>query len=490
MKILISWIGQNDFDGIGNTNTYAGNIVTALKAEKYDHLFLFNNYKDKDSLGFKSFIQNLTSAEIIIQKVDLSSPTNHKEIYTNVRDFVKNIALEYPHAELTFQTSSGTSAMALTWMLLSPVYNAKLIECSKEAGVQAVALPFEIVSYFLPDKELIRLTEHKAPVDTAFKDIIHASPIMVETISKAQHVAPRDITVLIEGESGTGKELFARAIHESSNRKDKPFIAVNCGAISSELIESSLFGYEKGAFTGANQRKDGHFKEADGGTLFLDELGEISQKTQVALLRVLQENEIVRIGSSKAEKVDVRIIAATNRNLLDEVAKGNFRADLFYRLAIACLYLPPLRERGNDIYLLLEDALQKANTALAIEDLEKHKKFSDSAKKVMFSHPWKGNIRELYNTVMRAVLWSKETIISAESIKQSLFQSPNEQNDILNRSIGNGFSLNDLIADVARTYIKKAEEESHGNKRKASELLGFENYQTYTNWQKKYMERE
>lgn len=490
MKILISWIGQNDYDGIGNTTTYAGNIVTALKAEKYDHLYLLNSYEDKDLIHFKKSLQKITSAEIFCQEHTLTSPTNHKEIYPFVRDFVKDIALKYPHAELIFQTSSGTSAMSLTWMLLSPVYKAKLIECSKEAGLQTVVLPFEIASYFLPDKELIRLTEYKAPINTAFKDIIHESPIMQETISKAQHVAPRDITVLIEGESGTGKELFARAIHESSNRKDKPFIAVNCGAISSELIESSLFGHEKGAFTGANQRKDGHFKEADGGTLFLDELGEISQKTQVALLRVLQENEIVRIGSSKAEKVDVRIIAATNRNLLEEVAKGNFRADLFYRLAIACLYLPPLRERGNDIYLLLEDALQKANTALAIEDLEKHKKFSDSAKKVILSHSWKGNIRELYNTVMRAVLWSKETIISAENIKQSLFQSPNEQNDILKRPIGNGFSLNDLIGDVARNYIEKAEEESHGNKRKASQLLGFDNYQTYTNWQKKYLEKE
>lgn len=489
MKIFISWIGQTDFDGMKQNSPYLGPIAEALKVEEYDKLYLLNNY-DKDLNPFKKWIKTFTTAEIQYKdKVKLTSPTNHKEIYTYIRDFVNSISLKNPQAEFTFQTSSGTSAMALTWMLLSPVYGARLIEVSKEAGLKNVFLPFEITAYFLPDKELIKLSENRVSENPAFKDILHKSPIMQETIFKAQHVAPRDITVLIEGESGTGKELFARAIHESSQRKEKPFIAVNCGAIPSELIESMLFGYEKGAFTGADKRKEGHFHEANGGTLFLDELGEISQKAQVALLRVLQENEVTRVGASKAEKLDVRIIAATNRNLLDEVAKGNFRADLFYRLAIACINLPPLRERGKDIELLLEDAINKANKALSLKESE-HKKFSDFAKKILFSHSWHGNVRELYNTVTRAILWNTGNIVSEESTRKALFKAPVEKDNLLNRPLGDGFSLDEVLSEVEKHYLEKAEQEAHGNKEKASKLLGLKHYQTYINRQKKYFNKE
>ncbi len=489
MKIFISWIGRNDLDGAKAKTANNGSIVKAIEEDTYDFLYLFNNY-DEDVSYFTDCLAKRTKAKIKCENIKLTSPTNHEEIYANMRKQLKKIASSHSNANFTFQVSSGTSAMALTWMLLSPVYGARLIEVSKEAGVQQVNLPFEISAYFLPDSELTRLGEQKTPANSAFKDIIYASHLMKETVSKAQQVAPREITVLIEGESGTGKELFAKAIHNSSTRKDENFVAVNCGAIPSELIESMLFGYEKGSFTGADKRTEGHFHRADKGTLFLDELGEISQKAQVALLRALQENEIVRVGSSKPEKVNVRIIAATNRNLLEEVAKGNFRADLFYRLAIACLHLPPLRERGEDISLLLDDAILKANEALGILDTKKHKKFSDLAKKVMLSHSWQGNIRELYNTVIRAILWSEEDIISVEKAKQAMFTVSVKEDNILNHSIGNGFSLVDLMGDVARNYIAKAEQESHGNKRKASELLGFENYQTFSNWQKKYIKEK
>ena len=190
-----------------------------------------------------------------------------------------------------------------------------------------------------------------------FNDIIHRSEVMQRVILKARRIAPRSIPVLIEGESGTGKELFARAIHDASPRKEKPFVAINCGAIPAELVESELFGHEKGAFTGANTARAGHFEAAHQGTIFLDEIGELPKGMQVKLLRTVQEGEVKRIGATQARKVDIRIIAATNRNLIDEVAAGNFREDLFYRLAVAVIKLPPLRERAGDVSLLIDHFL-------------------------------------------------------------------------------------------------------------------------------------
>ncbi len=495
MKLLFSWIGRTDLNCAKNNDSrQIGPIATALKADSYDFVFLLNNYTQEDAksdcVNFNKWIRDFSSAEFSFQHVNLSSPTNHKEIYTYIRKFLDSRLSSIDKARITFHTSPGTPAMAFTWMILAPVYGARLIESSIEAGVQQVDLPFEISAYFLPDKEITRLSESKVKTHPAFQDIIHSSDIMKETIRKAQHVAPRNITVLIEGESGTGKELFARAIHESSPRKGKPFITVNCGAIPSELIESMLFGYVKGAFTGADKNTGGYFQSANSGTLFLDELGEISQKAQVALLRALQEDEITRVGSSKAEKVDVRIIAATNRNLLEEVSKGNFRADLFYRLAVACLSLPSLRERKEDISLLIDDALKKANERLEIIDKEKHKKFSDSAKKIMLSHSWPGNIRELYNTVMRATLWSSSKVISETDINQALFKTPTVETTSSKRALGNGFSIKDHLESIAKEYIEQAEKDSGGNKAKASRLLGFKHYQTYTNWKKKYIEED
>ena len=308
---------------------------------------------------------------------------------------------------------------------------------------------------------------------------------MHEVVAQAQRVAPRDVTVLIEGESGTGKELFARAIHGGSQRSSGPFVAVNCGAIPGELVESALFGHKKGAFSGAAQDAQGFFHAANKGTLFLDELGELPLAAQVKLLRVLQEKAVTRVGDTKSQAVDVRIIAATNRNLIHETAKGRFRSDLFYRLAVAILRLPPLRERGEDVALLLDDVLGKVNRELLVRGKEKDKKFSDSAKKIMLQHSWPGNIRELHNTVMRAVLWSSDEVIGEHSVRQALLLPEKAESSVLERPLGNGFSLKFLLDEVAAHYIRRAEKEANGIKAKASNLLGFKNYQTFSNWRDK-----
>ena len=212
---------------------------------------------------------------------------------------------------------------------------------------------------------------------------------------------------MIEGESGTGKELLAKAIANEGVRKEKPFRVINCGAIPSELLESELFGHEKGSFSGAIKDRAGYFEEADKGTLFLDEIGELPLSAQVKLLRVLQECEVARVGSSRPRKVDVRIIAATNRDLAEEVRKGRFREDLFYRLAVVVLKIPSLRQREGDIGLLVDALLRRVNEECAEEPGYIQKKISAGARNLLLNHPWPGNVRELQNTLRRAAIWSE-----------------------------------------------------------------------------------
>ncbi|AWH85671.1 sigma-54-dependent Fis family transcriptional regulator [Flavobacterium album] len=242
----------------------------------------------------------------------------------------------------------------------------------------------------------------------AFTGIVGNSPLLEAVLSKINIVAPTETSVLITGESGTGKERIAHTIHEHSGRKNKPIVVVNCAALPLSLIESELFGYEKGAFTGANSRRIGKFEQADGGTLFLDEIGELPLDAQVKLLRVLQEKEIERIGGDQTIKVDVRIVAATNRSLEHEVAEGRFRLDLYYRLNVFPVELPPLRERKEDIALLAEHFLKKFNAATG----RNIKGFGAKALQQLQQYNWPGNIRELEHLIERSTLLATTDEIS------------------------------------------------------------------------------
>lgn len=243
-------------------------------------------------------------------------------------------------------------------------------------------------------------------------NIVANSPAMHEVLGMVERVAPTDAAVLIQGESGTGKELIARAVHQNSDRKDEAFIPINCGALPENLLESELFGHVKGAFTGAHQNKKGMFEEADGGTLFLDEIGEMTAATQVKLLRVLQDQEVRRVGANTGVKVDVRIVAATNQNLMSNIESGAFREDLYYRLQVIVLHLPPLRERIEEILPIathyLEEYAQKFRKPL--------KGFSKSAEKVLEEYSWPGNIRELINAIERAAILCREDIVQPDDL--------------------------------------------------------------------------
>ena len=243
-------------------------------------------------------------------------------------------------------------------------------------------------------------------------EIVGNHPLMKQLWKEILMTAPTNATVLIHGESGTGKELIARAIHGHSLRAKEPFIQVNCAAIPEELIESELFGHEKGAFTGATERKVGKFEQADGGTIFLDEIGDMSLKTQSKVLRVLEEGEIQRVGSSKVSKVDVRVIAATNKDLKKEIAEGKFRDDLFFRLNVVPIYSPALREKKEDIPLLIDYFIRNFSE----ENNFKPKKFTPEAVAAMMRFPWKGNVRELKNLIERLLIMTEGEVIDKKDL--------------------------------------------------------------------------
>ena len=247
-------------------------------------------------------------------------------------------------------------------------------------------------------------------------NIVATSPAMKEVLEMVARVAATDATVLVQGESGTGKELIARALHQNSKRKDGPFIPINCGALPENLLESELFGHVKGAFTGAHQNKKGLFEEADGGTLFLDEIGEMSPVTQVKLLRVLQDSEVRRVGANTGVKVDVRVVAATNKRLQERVKENEFREDLYYRLQVIPIFLPALRERSEEVLPLVRHYLgvfsQKLNKP--IKDL------TPEAERAILEYSWPGNIRELINAVERAVILARGEMVAPEDFALTL----------------------------------------------------------------------
>jgi transcriptional regulator with PAS, ATPase and Fis domain len=384
--------------------------------------------------------------------------------------------------------------MAAVWIILGKTkFPAELIESSPQRGVETVSVPFDISADFLPDllrgadRQLEQLSVGLPPEAPEFSAILHRSSAMKGVLAKARRVAPRTVPVLIEGESGTGKELLARAIHLAGPRRGGAFVAVNCGAIPAELIESELFGHEKGAFTGADRSRKGYFAEAHGGSLFLDEVGELPPLAQVKLLRVLQEGEVMRLGSSRPVPVDTRIIAATNRSLMDEVAKGCFRSDLFYRLAVAVLRVPPVREREGDLALLIDALLAQVNRESAGEPGYEEKAISAGARNLLMRHPWPGNVRELLNTLRRAAVWAAGPVLSEVDIREALLEAPvKEGGEILGRPLGGALDLPGLLAEVARHYLKRAMEEARDNKTAAASLVGLPSYQTLTNWLKKY----
>ena len=293
---------------------------------------------------------------------------------------------------------------------------------------------------------------------------IGKSKRFLDMLKLAEHVAPTDSTVLIQGESGTGKEVIARYIHNLSSRSDGPFLSINCGALPENLLESELFGHVKGSFTGAVRDKQGLFAAARGGSFFLDEVGEMPPSLQVKLLRVLQEREAIPVGATEAIPVDVRIIAATNRELEEEIRRGNFRSDLFYRLNVIAINLPPLRDRRDDLLLLIEALLQNLSTETGTEP----KALASEALDAVMVYEWPGNVRELQNALEHAVVLTRGGLIEATSLPERITKRRKEPL-VAERSY-----RNPTLEVIERAYIMWVLQAEGGNKTRAAEVLGID----------------
>ncbi len=494
-NILLSWIGDYDLrDTSKNFGELYGAITSILTCSniQFQEVHLLSNRKNEQTKKFETWLgqhlaQSNRKAVIEIHyDTDNENPTDYKFIYQAADKLIKK--LDYENNKLYLNMTSGTPAMSATWLLLGTgVYDAILIQSSKERGVELIDLPYHISLKEKHDRKLIRLHSQTLQIDPHFEIIPAKSEAMKLAVSLAQLIAPCNVPLIIQGETGTGKEVLANAIHKASTRSSKPLIVVNCGAIPESLIDAELFGHTSGAFTGADKERKGYFEAAHGGTLFLDELGELSQSAQVKLLRVLQQNEIVRVGSTKPISIDVRVIAATHRDLLKMIDDGLFREDLFYRLAIGLIHLPKLNECKEDILPLAEMLLEETNRDLRDYPNFILKRFSRLAQHFLQQQTWPGNIRELKNTIIRAAVWNpKIDEITEKHLQQALIKRTSLIADVsINKIILNEpVNLPEVVQQTKLAYIRAALNYHNGNKSAAAKMLGLSNSQTLDNWLK------
>jgi DNA-binding NtrC family response regulator len=370
-------------------------------------------------------------------------------------ELLEHVKEEFPETDFVILTGHGTVETAVQAMkrgafdyLIKPV-NIEELQLLVERIFEQKALKQE-------NERLRREVDDRY----GFESIIGRSPQMEQVFEKVRQVAPTKASVLIQGETGTGKELIAKAIHFNSPRRRKPFIAVNCGALSQTLLESELFGHEKGAFTGAIKQKAGRFELAHGGTIFLDEIGETTPELQVRLLRVLQEQEFERVGGMKPVKVDTRVVAATNRDLKKEVDAGRFREDLYYRLNVIRLDLPPLRDRVDDIPLLVNFYLKQF-----CKDHGRDLTVNPKAMSLLQNYHWPGNVRQLRTVMESAVILSSGKEILPRNLPEEIRNDTQPANAIRLR-------VGMTVADAERELIRATLAELQGNKAKASRMLG------------------
>jgi two-component system response regulator HydG len=381
-------------------------------------------------------------------------------------DLLRLVRKLQPEVEVILMTAFGTVERAVAGMkegaydfIAKPIKRAAILKSASQA-LERRQLLAENRSL---KAQLSALVGGEEAAGQVVRPIVGQSAALRQALDLARQVARSEATVLLTGESGTGKELFARLIHARSERASGPFVVVNCAALPESIMESELFGYERGAFTGANQRRIGRFEAAHGGTLVLDEVGELSPKVQVKLLRVLQEGSFERLGSNQAVRVDVRVVAATNRELEEEIRAGNFREDLFYRLNVVRLEIPPLRQRREDIALLAEHFLQRYGQ----RDGRALRGITQEALEVLQGYPWPGNVRELENAVERAVVLDRDGVLGRDDLPEHMQSTPQAAvSGTL--TVPLGVTLAEIEDMVLRETLKLTD----GNKRLAAKILG------------------
>ncbi len=415
-------------------------LAMALEDEGYEVLAADNG---------KTGLEKALKEEVDLVITDLKMPEVSGE------EVLRHVISKTPGVPVIVLTGHGTVETAVEAMRMG-AYDFLTKPLDLERLFLLVKRALQNRELVLQHRALLREMEKKQ----SFENIIGKSAVMEKVFEDIKKVAPARASVLITGETGVGKELIARAIHNLSGRKDKPFVQVHCASFAESLLESELFGHEKGAFTGAVQRTRGRFETANGGTLMLDEIGEINQMIQVKLLRVLQEKKFERVGGSETLNVDVRIIAATNRNLEEEIKKGNFREDLYFRLNVVHIHVPPLRERKEDIPLLAASFIKEFSE----ENGKKINGIEQRARTAIYNYDWPGNIRQLQNCIQSAVVMSSDNMIHFEDLPAAL-REKEEASSII---IPVGSNMNEAEKQVILQTLAS----QNGNKTKTADILG------------------
>ena len=481
MDTLICWVGFTDIRAArGELDGGLGPIGQIVSEKLFDEaLLLVDASTAAGQADVARFLMEVShgKTQLEFRETGLENPIDFHAIHQLANEALTDVLVRQPSRRVSITLSPGTPAMATVWILLSATASRaiRLFQSSPQRGVEPANLPFDIHAEYVP--KLVRAQGRRmaaafvdSPIDTpGFEDIASSSDEMARVKERAYKVAVHEVPVLILGDSGTGKELFAKAICKASARPDDP-VVVNCGAFPSTLLESTLFGYVKGAFTDAKKDTPGIFEAADGGTVFLDEIGEMPLEAQSRLLRVLQEKKVQRVGATVERPVDVRIISATNRNLREAVGTGDFRDDLYYRLAITTIELPPLCERQGDLQLLIDELLPQVVEKLGT----KEKPLTPGARNILSPYSWPGNVRELQATLTRALIWSQGERITEADVEDAIESEPISQTsrDLLNRPLGDGFNLDALLEEIKESYARRALDEGMGNKSRAAKLLG------------------
>jgi len=483
MKVLCAWLGNADLQNAELPDAdSAGAPISRIVVERgYRKVLLLSSHESAKNNAYGAWLKKVSGVKPEICETPLEDPTDFMSIYESAMNALSAYKSKHPDTEWVFTPTPGTPQMGAVLIIFSQTcFRGDLVGCSRQRGVADVKFPFNITAEYIPwasKQQGIAVTQIASggvPENISFDYIKSRCPQMIKARERAKRLADFKVPVLLMGETGTGKELFARAIHNASSRRNKPFKAVNCGAIPSELLESTLFGHTKGAFSGAIKDYKGLFREADGGTVFLDEIGDMPLNAQVKLLRVIQDNKVTPVGSSEQTAVDVRVIAATHKNIPDMVARMEWREDLFYRLAVEVLILPPLRERSDDIAFLIDEVLHEINNELSKDTMNYVKKqLSPDAKRLLTNQRWPGNIRELKNVLCRSAIRTAGGLIGEDIIRDALNVFPATGGSKPGRTaLGDGFSLNKEMENFEAEYLRLALDEAGGQKAKAAKLLG------------------
>jgi DNA-binding NtrC family response regulator len=511
-RILVAWIGHSDLRALAADSPSAlqkeimarvkgelppkgesGPIRTLLDNESFGEIILLSTYPADFTKHFATWVKH----KVRTVAVKLPVPTDYPAIFEAADAELRKIR-DRPNAknvEICLHLSPGTPAMAAVWLLLGKTrYPATFYE-TFQGKLWITRIPFDLTLDVIPeilqdaDSRLSHLAAMPPSDIVGFEDIVGNTQAIRLAVGRAQRAAVRSVSVLLLGESGTGKELIAQAMHRASSRREKPFVAINCAAIATSVLESELFGHVKGAFTGADRPRAGAFESANGGTLFLDEVGECDLDLQAKLLRVLQPPDDAHpctrrfrpMGGDREATADVRIIAATNRDLQHAIRSHAFREDLFYRLAVITIHIPPLRERRADIQQIATRLMARMNTQFRAEERGyQDKSLSDSAISFVKRHDWPGNIRQLFNVLLQAAVMTEGNCIGRSDMIAALGEFPESSTagDLREREIGDGFKLEDILNELQRHYLRRAMTEAKGIKAHAARLLGIDNYQT------------